>query len=210
MLGRRQCRSSWERLPRARCAAAFAERRHAEQRRSDGTPFIQHPREVATLLYQAGAAEHVIVAGLLHDVIEKAAVNASELRTQFGSQITRLVLAVSDDDRIENYAARKAALRHQVADAGEEALTVFAADKLSKFRELERETTINPRARVRSRARRLQHYQRSLALLQDRLPESPLVHDLEDELGSFMRARATTAPDMAPSTGSSFSTASHD
>ena len=34
---------------------------------------------------------------------------------------TTLVLAVSEDERIAGYAARKAALRAQVADAGEEA-----------------------------------------------------------------------------------------
>lgn len=48
------------------------------------------------------------------------------------------MLAVSDDDRITGYAKRKAALRQQVAGGGEEALTLFAADKLSKLRELRR------------------------------------------------------------------------
>jgi (p)ppGpp synthase/HD superfamily hydrolase len=185
--------TSWERLPQTSAAATYAERKHAGQRRSDGTPFIQHPLEVATLLYHAGASDHVIAAGLLHDVIEKAAVSASELCARFGARTTALVLAVSDDDSIEGYARRKAALRHQVAGAGEEALTLFAADKLSKLRELRHETMISPTARIRgSRARRLRHYQRSLALLQERLPDSPLVRDLRDELASFLRERPTT------------------
>ena len=155
---------------------------------------MQHPLEVATLLYYAGAPDDLIAAGLLHDVIEKAAVSASELRARFGPRIAALVLAVSDDDSIEGYGARKAALRRQVAGAGEEALTLFAADKLSKLRELHRETMANPGARIRgSRARRLRHYQRSLALLQERLPESLLVGDLRDELASFLRERAMLA-----------------
>jgi (p)ppGpp synthase/HD superfamily hydrolase len=195
LVGRGASQTSWERLPQARSAAAYAESKHAGQRRSDGTPFIRHPREVATLLYDAGATEDVIAAGLLHDLVEKADVSASELRGRFGPEVTRVVLAVTDDARIEGYAARKAALRHQVAGAGTQALTVFAADKLSKLRELRRATAGDPGGRIRgSRARRLRHYQRSLALLQERLPESPLVLDLRDELGTLLRERPTSPP----------------
>jgi hypothetical protein len=58
------------------------------------------------------------------------------------------VLAVSDDDRIMGYRERKAALRRQVADAGEDALALFAADKVSKLRERRRETAADARAGV--------------------------------------------------------------
>jgi hypothetical protein len=109
-------------------------------------------------------------------------------------------MSVSDDDRIAGYATRKAALRQQVAGAGDEALVLFAADKLSKLRELCREASgqsNRPPAQGRSReprARRLKHYQRSLALLEERLPQSPLVAQLRDELQSFLRERALLAP----------------
>jgi (p)ppGpp synthase/HD superfamily hydrolase len=193
MAGRRY-KTTWEKLPQTAAAIAFAERKHAGQRRSDGTPYIQHPLEVATLLRYAGAADDVIAAGALHDVLEKADVGTSELRIRFGPRITALVLVVSDDDTIAGYARRKAALRHQVAGAGVDALTLFAADKLSKLRELRRETAIDGEARIRgTRARRLRHYQRSLAMLQERLPESPLVSDLRDELESFLRERPALA-----------------
>jgi len=183
--------ADWARLPQTARAIAFAERRHAGQRRSDGSSFIEHPLEVGSLLYHAGAPDHVIAAGVLHDVIEKTDTTASDLRRRFGPQITSLVLAVSDDDAITGYARRKAALRRQVAGAGEEAMTLFAADKVSKLRELRRESMINtgPAAasgRTRQlRARRLRHYQRSLALLEERLPESLLVSELRDELRTY-------------------------
>jgi hypothetical protein len=108
------------------------------------------------------------------------------------------VLAVSDDDKIRGYAARKAALRQQVADADDEALSLFAADKLSKLRELRRETALDheisgtARPLRELRARRLRHYQRSLAMLEERLLESPLVRDLRSELAVFLRERAAT------------------
>jgi hypothetical protein len=172
---------------------------HAGQRLPDGAPFILHPLEVASLLYDTGASDHLIAAGVLHDVIEKTDTTESGLRGEFGPVITALVRAVSDDERIAGYASRKAALRCQVADAGREALTLFAADKLSKVRELRRETALGPSQTAptqvrRLRTRRLKHYRRSLALLEERLPGSPLVRSLHDELGKLVRDRAMLTP----------------
>ena len=39
------------------------------------------------------------------------------------------------------------------------------------------------------KARRLRHYRRSLALLEERLPESPLVGELREELAALLRDR---------------------
>jgi (p)ppGpp synthase/HD superfamily hydrolase len=186
-------------LPQTQAAITYAQRMHAGQRRGDGTPFIDHPLEVARLLSRAGAADHLIAAGVMHDLIEKTDASTSDLRQRFGARITGLVLAVSDDGRITGYARRKAALRQQVADAGQEALTLFAADKLSKLRELRREAAGDTDARPTSgrglelRARRLRHYQRSLALLEERLAESPLVRDLRHELRALQGDRALLA-----------------
>lgn len=189
----------WGNLPLTRAAILYAERMHAGQYRADGTPFILHPLEVASLLYRAGAPDHLVAAGVLHDLIEKTSATPAELHARFEADVTGLVLSVSDDDRISRYGARKAALRRQVAAAGEEALTLFAADKLSKLRELRRESALDrdPRSgggRSRElRARRVRHYQRSLALLEERLPESPLVRDVRTELEAYQRERATLA-----------------
>jgi (p)ppGpp synthase/HD superfamily hydrolase len=189
-------------LPQTQRAIEYAERMHAGQQRADGTPFVLHPNEVAALLYDAGAPDHLIAAGVMHDLLEKTDATASDLRLRFGQRITELVLAVSDDDRIAGYAKRKAALRQQVAGAGEEALALFAADKLSKMRELRREAAIDSAvaptpSRVRElRARRLRHYQRSLELLEECLAGSPLVRALRDELSSLQCDRAIFA--LAP------------
>jgi hypothetical protein len=186
-----------ERLPQTKAAVAYAQRGHAGQRQGDGTPYLLHPLEVASLLQIAGAPDHLIAAGVLHDVLEKTDASESDLRRRFGAQITNLVLAVSDDDRITGYGHRKAALRKQVARAGDEAAALFAADKLSKLRELRHETALDGQGsgatgRIRSlRARRLRHYQRSLAMLEDRAPELSLVRDLHEELEAFLRECAT-------------------
>jgi (p)ppGpp synthase/HD superfamily hydrolase len=170
------------RRPQTRRAFTYAEERHAGQRRkADGAPFIEHPREVAWLLYRAGAPDHVVAAGVLHDTIEKTEADIDDLRTRFGPRTADLVLAVSEDPGIRPYARRKAALRTQAASAGPEALMVFAADKISKVREYSlSETTRRPSQR------RLTHYRRCLNLLERSLPESPLVVQLRVEFERLM------------------------
>jgi hypothetical protein len=93
------------------------------------------------------------------------------------------VAAVSDDPAIEDDTERKAALRRQVADAGECAAAVFAADKVSKAREL--------RVRV-SRGRferkddaKIAHYEASLEMLSELIPGHALVDQLRLELESL-------------------------
>ncbi|HET7047169.1 MAG TPA: HD domain-containing protein [Solirubrobacteraceae bacterium] len=166
-------------LPKTQVAVEYARRLHEGQRRQvDGQPFILHPLEVGALLYQAGAPDDVVAAGLLHDTIEKSGAAESELSHLFGAHVTGLVRAVTEDDQIKGYAHRKAALRDQVAHAGEEALMLFAADKVSKARELSLDAGLG----VTVRKRRLTHYRRCLALLQERLPDFPLVGLLAREL----------------------------
>ncbi|HEY1515964.1 MAG TPA: HD domain-containing protein [Solirubrobacteraceae bacterium] len=175
-------------LPRTSAALAFAELKHAGQRRKfDGAPFIEHPVEVASLLCDAGAPDDVIAAGILHDTLEKTRTDMAELRARFGSRTAGLVAAVSEDESIPGYATRKAALRRQVEAAGTEAMMVFAADKVSKVRELAVEPPGSEAARLaatvsRTRQRRLIHYRRCLELLERNLANSPVVAQLRSEL----------------------------
>ena len=180
-------------LPKTERALAYAEGIHAGQlRQVDGAPFILHPIEVASLLYYAGAADHVIAAGALHDAIEKTDAQAGDLRARFGQRITRLVLAVTEDERITDYHERKAALREQAAGAGQEALMVFTADKISKVRELRLEAASGRRRRSaigsRSLDHRLTHYHECLGLLEQRLLHASLLSQLRTEVGRLPRA----------------------
>ena len=174
-------------LPQTQAAVAFAERRHAGQIRADGSEFILHPLETGSLLHSVGAPDRVIAAGVLHDVLEKSEATVPELQERFGPHITALVLALTEDERVASYKQRKALLRQQVGRAGPDALAVFAADKLSKLRELRR------RGIDRVRARRFEHYQRSAALLEELLPDSPLVSQLHDELVKLRPDRRSVA-----------------
>jgi (p)ppGpp synthase/HD superfamily hydrolase len=75
-------------LPQTHLAVTYAERMHAGQRRADGSPFILHPLEVASLLYYTGAPDHLIAAAVMHDLIEKTDASAADLQARFGPRIT--------------------------------------------------------------------------------------------------------------------------
>ena len=157
-------------------ALEFAERCHAGQGRAgDGAPFIEHPVEVARLLSEAGCSADVVAAGLLHDVVEDTAVSIDDIRERFGGTVAALVEAVTDDPRISSYRRRKRGLREQVREAGGDAALLFAADKISKARELA--GSDGP-----DRPQRLEHYPASLGMLQRLAPRHPLVRRLADEL----------------------------
>jgi (p)ppGpp synthase/HD superfamily hydrolase len=170
-----------ERSPLTRDALAFANARHAGQTRDlDDLPFVTHPVEVACLLHEAGYADEVVAAGVLHDVLEDTDAEHGELEARFGRRVADLVDAVTDDPSIEDHAERKAALRLQVARAGECAAVVFAADKVSKARELR--LGISRGRFVREDRRKIDHYEASLEMLDQLIPEHELVHQLRLEL----------------------------
>ncbi len=166
-------------LAETQAALAYAEQLHEGQLRAvDGAPFITHPIEVGMLLDESGATDEVIAAGVLHDILEKTDATEYDVYARFGRRVGDIVCAVTHDPGIVGYARRKAALRDQVAGAGDDALTVFAADRLSKVRELR----LGDVSGIRVRRRNLNHYRLSLAMLQQRLPDSSLVAALAAEL----------------------------
>jgi (p)ppGpp synthase/HD superfamily hydrolase len=173
-----------ERSPLTRDALAFAARWHEGQTRgTDSIPFLTHPVEVGCLLNEAGYSDEVVAAGVLHDVLEDTEVERGELEERFGPEVARLVAAVSDDPAIEDHAERKAALRRQVAAAGDCAVAVFAADKVSKARELRVRTGYG--RFERKDETRIEHYRASLEMLDDLMPGHQLVDRLRAELDAL-------------------------
>jgi (p)ppGpp synthase/HD superfamily hydrolase len=170
------------RLPLTRAALEFALRRHAGQRREgDHAPFVLHPLEVGAMLSLAGCADHVVAAGVLHDVLENTDTDAVELERRFGPSVSALVRAVSDDPSIQDEQARKSALRSRVAAGPPEAAAIFAADKVSKARELRLKLSCGlPDDEA---DRQLGHYWASLWMLEAVLaPGHPLLEQLRFEL----------------------------
>ena len=191
-------------LPMAQAALRFARARHAGQRREvDHAAFIAHPIEVGCLLRRDGQPDEIIAAGLLHDVLEKTATTSAELQRRFGPHIARLVESVSDDPSIGDYESRKRELRDRVARGDSNTCAIFAADKISKVRELAK---LPARRLGETKVRaELAHYRASLEMLRRVDGEVSLVDCLDAEL-KLLAARAVSgarsAAPIARATGS--------
>ena len=168
-------------LPLTHAALGFATERHAGQRRpGDGAAFVLHPVEVASLLDRAGYPDHVVAAAVLHDVLENTDVQRSELDARFGREVAELVAAVSEDASIAGEERRKDELRARIGRLGGYPAALYAADKISKVRELRAMLKGGtPRAEV---AGKMERHRRSLEVLDATIPGSRLVEALRFEL----------------------------
>jgi (p)ppGpp synthase/HD superfamily hydrolase len=168
-------------LPLAQQAVELAVELHAGQLRdSDGASFVMHPMEVASLLDRSRYPDHVVAAAVLHDVLENTDEQLDDLEARFGPDVAGLVAMVTDDPSIPDIEARKDDVRERVRAAGGYAAAVYAADKVSKVREVRTElATGTPRAELETK---LARHRASLAMLERKIPGSRLVELLRFEI----------------------------
>lgn len=113
-------------------AILFATKAHGEQKRKyTGQPYITHPVNVMELLKGFCIKdEDVLIAAVLHDVIEDTPVTALELKKEFGDRVTGLVLEVTDISQPTdgNRSLRKTMDRKHLAQASADAQNIKLAD----------------------------------------------------------------------------------
>jgi (p)ppGpp synthase/HD superfamily hydrolase len=129
-----------EALERALRLAAVA---HRDQvRKGTPVPYVEHPMAVALILDRAGFDEAVVVAGLLHDVVEDTDVTIEQILEQFGDRVATAVAACSEEKldaqgQKRPWIDRKRDHLDQVASAGDDARAVVLADKLHNLVSIE-------------------------------------------------------------------------
>jgi len=78
-------------LTTLRKAYEVANTAHEKAVRLTGHPFITHPIAVAYKLAEMGLHVNVVIAGMLHDVVEDSDVTIEDVQAQFGDDIASLV-----------------------------------------------------------------------------------------------------------------------
>lgn len=115
-------------------AAAFAKEAHAGTfRKGTDIPYITHPIESALIVSLMSDDKELIVAALLHDVVEDAGVKGEELEALFGARVAGLVLGESED-KSKTWLERKSATLEHLKTADRDKKILVLGDKLSNLR----------------------------------------------------------------------------
>lgn len=122
-------------------ALEFATKKHENQQRDEGTPYISHCVFAAVIAYQnKGKAEDMITL-LLHDTLEDTETTYSEIESTFGKEIAENVRALSHSEggermSIEEYQkrllARPQCLFHKACDRISNLYSTYVQPKRSK------------------------------------------------------------------------------
>jgi (p)ppGpp synthase/HD superfamily hydrolase len=120
-------------------AAHYAAEKHANQKRKGaaGEPYINHLIEVAHLVstVQEEPDVNLIIAALLHDVIEDAGVTEAHLSDEFGQDVTNLVVEMTDDKSLPKQERKRLQIVH-APELSVRAQIIKLADKISNLRSL--------------------------------------------------------------------------
>lgn len=104
-------------------AMRFAAEQHRDHRRKGKTaaPYINHPITVAEELATAGQVTDVelLMAALLHDVVEDTETTIEEVEGLFGERVARIVAEVTDDKSLSKENQRSHTVENIAGKSGE-------------------------------------------------------------------------------------------
>ncbi len=110
---------------------------HRKQKRKSGEPFYLHPVAVATILLSYTDDEAIIIAALLHDVVEDTSFSFYQLEVMFGTKVRRIVEDVTHlYDRLGRKVklSKKGKLVDLLLNGDKEPQLVKLADRLHNMR----------------------------------------------------------------------------
>ena len=127
----------------------YAVKAHKGQKRKDGkVPYINHPTEVAEIVATMTSDPRVIVAALLHDVVEDTPVKMHDLIRIFGVFVADLVADVTENKRSdlppeETWMLRKKEMVLRIAGSSKDVKILSLADKLSNLKSIKKDIQEN-------------------------------------------------------------------
>lgn len=146
-------------------------------RKSGKKPVILHSLRVGFILLSAGYSDDVAVAGILHDVLERAGLTKSHLARRFNPTVADLVEAATNDERIDCIMERYRDSVDRCAELGENALAIRAADLIDNC----------DRALMLDQEARLKRYMQKLSILLEVCREDEIDTRLVGELAKRSR-----------------------
>lgn len=172
-----------------------------QTRKGDGLPYIVHPFSVSLILSNYTDDENIIIAGLLHDVLEDVEnYSMQDMTRDFGDDVTKIVLGVSEDknpgnnnDEKKTWRTRKEKYLENLKKDSFESLMVSCADKIHNL------TTLTDAYSERGEAvwdkfnapkeDILWYYEEIIKIMNSNL-DNPIVKELKDVHARFLKTVA--------------------
>src|SRR4030065_106782 len=92
--------------------------------RNRGKPVVLHSIRVGMYLYNRAYPKDIVIAGILHDLLEDTDVSFNDIKEKFGEKIARLVQACSFDAAIKDKKEQYNEVFARCLKEGKEALLV--------------------------------------------------------------------------------------
>lgn len=124
---------------------AFTVDAHRNDMRKSGTPYISHPMDVASILLKENASLELVLAGLLHDIVEDTDIDIETISRKYGRQVADYVDAVTEPEELrkpatgnkaQTWKERKEHTIRKMERASSEIKLLSCADKLANIRDL--------------------------------------------------------------------------
>lgn len=115
-----------------------------QKRKLTYAPYILHPMEAAVIVESLSNDEDLIIAALLHDVLEDTDAKAEEVEARFGKRVLALVKSETENKRRElpasaTWQIRKEESLEELKGSNVEVKVLWLADKLSNVRSIAKE-----------------------------------------------------------------------
>ena len=118
-------------------AIYFATKAHKGQRRKmEDIDMIFHPFTVGMLLQRNNCEEDVVVAGILHDVVEDTPYTFEDIKNEFGETVKNYVYDASEPDKSLEWEDRKKHTINHIKTAPLGSKLIVACDKISNLEDL--------------------------------------------------------------------------
>ena len=118
-------------------AILYAAQQHSGQlRKGTNLPYIVHPMEVLNILSRMNAHEELLMAGVLHDVVEDTEATIEDIAARFGDTVAELVNAHTEQHKDLPWWERKLASIDHLRTAPRDVKLLIMADKLSNIRSM--------------------------------------------------------------------------
>ena len=122
-------------------AIYWAKKYHGNQKRKSGEPYYSHPLEVAYMISDHKLKTDVIVASILHDIIEDTEVTVEMIEGTFGQRIAEMVDMLTRDRPDGTKLTIEEVITNAYKKADKEVLLIKLIDRLHNIQTIESMST---------------------------------------------------------------------